>query len=1026
MVDGGNSDVPVVPEFRLDVSAPETCTKEESMGVFFEPAQENKCTPSEEQQDPVSIKSSDNFEVSLDTRNVHRGWYWAVFCVSLDHLDSIEDNLDRIIFDVTSKEMNTGIIYTRDYTCKTVIEKDEIRCLPRTKSARLKLHRQIEVTAASDLCISIKVQTVSGCIEDVSFDLNYFELACRDICSEDHVLWGEGKPDQFIRIVYFNPAISNAHIPGNRNFRYHLTALFRTTDRAGSPDGDRISERAYTTGRDSIYTLDQGHFHTPRSASTLSVAHIDVWDLSEPSGRASSDNPEEITTPLASWSLPMPALKKTPGDSREKKSHNDFLQLPKPTINISSTGLHIIMAVGWATSAVHAAPFIIFRRTAEGSEEQNHSVADTYKLIPKICPNLQAFFGYGAFHNADPDAPNCENERYFNFHGSTFDVYITNGSWKQLYSLTFGIKGVPHRPEDMYYLTQSLRGRYFAWTGDRGAVSIWDFETGKFVNTILVPNDKRGVCAALCEDGSMIAITVNGCIQLHDVVSGIKLGVHKVEWKEESWSEIIFRQDYFMALNAAESTSGKKNIDARSIFRVPDMKVVNTHHVFWQYAAEYASTLNPIFLYRQGAILNIKHLGNILCPIEDDGCTLDASCDFEYTEVNLSDNTWTDRDHPSAGTTFVLAPANSPSRPLSIMGINITNVYDNASLSLGPESESRSCSGFYMAISGVQSCTHGRKFIIRIDPIQWTKKQEIEDDQEKEGYKVSSDDEDYPDSYRPQVLTFPKAAGETFLASEQYRYEKGVASLIDTYADSDLVIKGAIIRFLIDRIPPSPKYSSSLVILCRSWKYVNRTILEEVITNLLPAIHITWIPKIGATKNEDPLSILLETAKRIPSVLGVSNIIVGYCVNQAFEFKNLSFLSPFLQNLQNFVALFPDEARIYLSRIAYFSVSDRWRDYVVEHSIVLHPPWYSIQFWTTPSESNDRVMQLQTTMTRPRTKAATFTRPIYVAAFDALWHYNDNIEYKESSGNEAIRPELKIMKGSTAKHEDMIDKVSEI
>ncbi|KAF9973474.1 hypothetical protein BGZ75_001169, partial [Mortierella antarctica] len=571
----------------------------------------------------------------------------------------------------------------------------EIHWLPRTKSARLKLHRQIEVRSDTDLCISMKVQTVSD--EDVSFDLDYFELARRHTCSEDHVLWGEGKPDKFIRIAAEDAGCEKVPISieasdVSAKGQLAVTVYFNPTI-SSTLD---TQFRSYTS--DDVQILDQGHSHTSSSASIVGVAHIDVWDLSAPSVQASTDNPQEITKPLASWSLPVPALEKPPSDSREKKSHSDFLQLPKPTINISSTGLHIIMAVGWATAAVHATPFVIFRQATEGSEELNQPVVYKYREVSEICPKLQAFFGYGAFHNTDADAPNCEDERYFNFHGSTFDVYSTNGSWKQLYSLPFGIKGVPHRPEDMYYLTQSLRGRYFAWTGDRGAVSIRDFETGKLVTTILIPHDRRGVCAALSEDGSMVAITVNGCIQVHDVVSGIKLGVHHAEWKEDNGSEIIFRQDYFMALDAAKSTSGNRNIDARSIFRVRDMKIVKTHHVFWQYAAEYASTLNPIFLYKQGSILNIKRLGNILSHEHND-CAPDIKCKFQDTALDLSDNTWTIRNQSSADTAFVLGPAHSPTRQLGIMRLNITNVYSNASLSLGPALESRNCFGFYMASS---------------------------------------------------------------------------------------------------------------------------------------------------------------------------------------------------------------------------------------------------------------------------------------------------------------------------------------
>ncbi|KAF9925247.1 hypothetical protein BGZ67_008797 [Mortierella alpina] len=568
----------------------------------------------------------------------------------------------------------------------------------------------------------------------------------------------------------------------------------------------------------------------------------------------------------------------------------------------------------------------------------------------------------------------------------------------------------------------------------------------------------------------MIAITVNGCIQLYDVASGIKLGVHHTQWKEDNGSEIIFRQNYFMALDAAKSKSGRKNIDARSIFRVRDMKVVKTHHVFWQYAAEYASTLNPIFLYQQGAILNIKRFGNILCPNEDDDCTPDTKCGFEDAKIKISYNTWTDRNHPSAGTTFVLAPDNSPSRPLSIMRINITNAYSNAYLSLGPSLESRSCSGFYMAsnsqlvlilngllqiwrlpseahqkyelvhveafvavskahandtcitrASSVRSCTHGRKFVIKIHPINWVrqKKQEIDDDQEEEadigdsemeGYNVDSDEEDYSDNGQPQTLTFPRGPDDTFLASEKYRYEKGIASLLDTYADSDPAIKNATIRFLVDRIRPSSKHSSSLVILCRSWKYVNRVIFENMITDLLPANCITWIPDSNATKSEDPLSILTKIAKTNPSVLGACRIIMDYCVDHANKSKNLSFLSPFLRSLKRIMFLLPTEALVYLRRIAYIPVSDKWRDYIVENNTVVHPPWHCIRhriwqciwhcIWFRKTslrlEKTKRpVMQLHVMTGRKRIKASTFTRPIYAATFDALWRIKDTDDGKK-------------------------------
>ncbi|KAF9574330.1 hypothetical protein EC968_006837 [Mortierella alpina] len=1144
MNNGGHNNAAAVPEVHVDMAA---------------------------QQDPVSIKSNGHFEVPLDTSNLHPGWYWAVFCVSLEDLKNIQDKLDSITFDVTREKMVKGVVYKLDYTCKTAIRKDEIDLLPKTKFARLKLHRQIEVKSGADLTISIKVETGPGC-EDVSFDLHYFELACFDTCSGDHVLWGEGKPDQYIRIgdedaesqkkplaigasdvsssgklavtMYFNPAITDPRIfdQGNRCSLHTFTALHTyASDPACAPEGARAFDHAYTNERDSTHNpklgsthvpekvsaygtdqaltpglhhstslsppqhcnqsraptptpshahshtsdgvniLEQVHSHAPSSASTLGVAHIDVWDVSPPSDQGSSDIPRAITKPLTTLVVPLPALKRISG---ERTSSGDPPEPPKPTINISSTGLHIIMAVGWATTAAHATPFLIYRRESDGNEEQGSPVTYSYKPVPRICRSLQNYFGYGAFHKTDPDDPNPENERYFNFHGLTFDVYSTSGSWKQLYSLTFGIKGNLSRPEDMIYLTQSLRGRYFAWTGDRGVVSIWDFETGKFVKTILIPKDKRGVCAALSEDNSMIAITVNGCIQLHDVASGIKLGVHKAEWKEDNGSEIIFRQDYFMALNAAESTSGSKNIDARSIFRARDMTIVKTHIVFWQYAAEYASTLNPVFLYQQGALLNIKRLGNILCPTEDNDCTPDTQCQLKNTPLNLKGKKWLYHDQPRTKPKFVVGPAHSTSRILSITRLTITIGPITTFLSLGPRN--MKYFGFFMPASSqlvlilngilqvwrlpsaagqqfelvhveaivADSEKHANDICI-IKPSKEVKddeeNDEAEDYPEKEMVKGESrmkdakgnfDEEDDLDSDQPQTFIFPRAA-------VRCQYEKGVASLLDTYADSDLSIKHAIIRFLVDRIRPSPKYSSSLVILCRSWKFGYREIFEEVITNLLPSDKITWIPDINATKNENPLWILTKIAKKSPSVLGVCKVIMDYCVHHAVDSKNLSFLSPFLRSLKRIMNLFPDEARVYLRRIAYIPVSDRWRDYIVENSIVTQPPWSGIRLRKTPlrlDKIKKPIMQLHVTAEgprntaevprstaegllntaerpctklrrrctksekpcikteRPSTKADTFNRPIYVASFDALWHFKDDCKReRNNSGEPAIK-----------------------
>jgi len=173
-----------------------------------------------------------------------------------------------------------------------------------------------------------------------------------------------------------------------------------------------------------------------------------------------------------------------------------------------------------------------------------------------------------------------------------------------------------------------------------------------------------------------------------------------------------------------------------------------------------------------------------------------------------------------------------------------------------------------------------------------------------------------------------------------------------------------------------------------------------VLAKLLPESgSATWIPDKNAEKREDPLSILLEIAKKRPVVLDLCKIILTYCVSHAIAYKNISFLSPFLRNLKEIMKLLPAEAREYLRRIAYIPVSDRQRDDIVENSIVIYSPWHGIQSRNTSlrlDKIKKPVFQVNETTNGPRRKTDTFHGHMYVAAFDALWYFTDKAESKSN------------------------------
>ncbi|KAF9574312.1 hypothetical protein EC968_006819 [Mortierella alpina] len=967
------------------------------MRVYFDHDHDKYTPQPQPTTTPVSIMSHDRFDASVNTSHLAAGWYWTVFSAAIE--GAAEGMLRKIIFDFTSTKIKKDV--SEKYTWSTVVTGDEIANIPKAKFVRMRLHHQIKIIPESNLTMSIKIEAASEDAQDVAFELDYFELTCcYDLESEDHVLWGENNPDQMIRIK---------------------------AEGVGS-DGGPVAIEAYNfsdTGKLAVtmYFTDEVTSNID-AARIVRVAHIDVWDLSALSEHVSTDDPRPVTKSRA-ITYPFSPLKSSPVPKE-----------PKVIVNISRTGAQIVMARECVKPSGYAAQFVIFRLA------QQHPPIDDYKLVPKTCQSLQASFGYGAFHNTHQNDSYSDNECYFKFHGSTFIVYSTDGNWRQLYLLTLGIIGVPPGSDEMSHLCQTLRGHYFTWTGDKGQVSIWDFVKGRCITTIFISKGAKAVGAVLSEDGSLVAISLNGSIQVHDVVSGIKLGVHPAEQESNEIKRII-GQDYFMALNTPSLTILTKNKYALNVLRAQNTMMIQVHRVFREYGADFPVTWNPIFAHRQGATLNIKRLDNFLSSIEANDCVLHDACehlltsniDFYYGRQGRRDvrNTKMPSD---VGVNYVYS-FRSDFRELKII-----NESETWTISLN--TAANYYQGFFMAeryqmvlimngilqvwqlpsttgqlhelvhveafvevpevhahdgciheILSVQVCQHGRRFRIEFKPIKCIRGMN--------GEEVM----DELDSKEAQFLTFPRTNEDTFSENEKYRYEKGITSLLDTYAGSDSVIKDAIIRFLVGRIRPSPKFSSSLAILCRSWKYEDRVIFEEVITNLLPDTSITWIPDIDAKKKDDALSILLFIAKANRSVLGACKIIMNYCEHHAIRTMNLSFLSPFLRNLRNIVVLFPDEARACLQRIAYFPVSDRVRDDIAENSTTLHSSWRCIQSRSTPLKLDTikkPIMQLHLTAKGPRIKADTSNRPICVASFHALWHFKDkSIREWKNSGELAVK-----------------------
>ncbi|KAF9286161.1 hypothetical protein BGZ68_003152 [Mortierella alpina] len=331
--DSDNSHVPMSPNIIVDLShlepsAPQAPTKT-SMRVPLQ---------------PISIKSSSGFEVSVSTSSLRAGWYWAVFQVSFKNVP--DGMLDDITFDVTRTTATYISTESQEHTCTTVVTKV-------------------------------------------------------DIADIHHILWGEENPDQFIRIEAEHAECDERPIAiDGYDFSDggELAATIYFIDAAASPISEAVHNQVAPFFRSSVRILN---------------FRIDVWDLSEPSWRASADNPQAITKPLATITHSVPVLRSCPDNA---------LNEAKALVNISSTGSQIVTAVGSMRVSKYITPFLIFRvnhrpECLAGLEylAEQDPLTD-YKQVTKTCQSLQDFFGFGSFRLSDQDDSKTERELYITFH----------------------------------------------------------------------------------------------------------------------------------------------------------------------------------------------------------------------------------------------------------------------------------------------------------------------------------------------------------------------------------------------------------------------------------------------------------------------------------------------------------------------------------------------------------------------------------------------------------------------------------
>jgi hypothetical protein len=303
-------------------------------------------------------------------------------------------------------------------------------------------------------------------------------------------------------------------------------------------------------------------------------------------------------------------------------------------------------------------------------------------------------------------------------------------------------------------------------------------------------------------------------------------------------------------------------------------------------------------------------------------------------------------------------------------------------------------------ILSAESCVHGRFIKLRLTAPQWWKTCNITQNVTKLHGEEGEGTLTIPMSDEDTIYTME--GRRDLRVSQERRVSQGIGDLIDVYLGGNDQCQNAIIRYLRSRIRPSDESRiSSLVSFSKAWKPHLKEPFELLLRKLLPLDRITWVPIDRVTKETNPLAVILETAQKKSSVLGAARILMDYCVEHAKSSRKLAFLAPFFGCLQDIMKFYPDEALLYLSRIAFIPVMHR--SYLLDNCVVVLPPRVNWKFWKSGPvplyKLKDQVFQLRISSKVPDPNNEEFTHPVFMATFDALWHRQDPDGTHQELGN---------------------------
>ncbi|KAF8931706.1 hypothetical protein BGZ58_007465 [Dissophora ornata] len=807
------------------------------------------------------------------------------------------------------------------------------------------------------------------------------------------VLFGQGKPQEYISVG-----------------RHHVNG-----------DGDENYARGPVVDVHSYNISSSGTYATTLCFHKDNSAVIEIWSLKN------DNNVHHHTTPEARGYI------KTAGNRPDRADI---------CLNVSSHGDYVALHSNKLLE--EGIDCLVLRSTkgaADGSDSELRSLSEISLPL-----GLQEFYGYGTFHFLSTDNENekeRESERYITCDGKSLSIYETIEDWVRIQTIKLSNE---QRLDSALNAILSMRGRCFAWTGNKNNVLIMHVDKEKKIN-LAIDGVNAETRTCLSRDGSQVAVLVRGTISIYETSSGKRVAEFGDGKYNDSHFEVVLKNGLVMIPEMGEM-KGKRKV-MRIENKVSDSEVCNDIHP--DYELRYPAPLGQqLFTYSQGTVVNITRMDmdSKMRPESGSGRFKENMSTMRSTDITEQSPNFTSlaRDtfrlsttnpvihgkpttiltiefcHPEPHTSA--APANAASAtsesPICLTIPLGTSHIAYPSLLLEASSRLAIITGRYLQVWKLTSPTTCDDNIAELELV-WALQKE-----EEEKYKLSDichrqvkdaqvdltngaqfmmtlkpakwrrgpyGPQIYKEPDGDRVVTFPFSNNDNMLVSLEGRVQQGIRGVVDMYINGDPKCQKAVIRYLESLVRPSDENPvSCIVVLCNIWRLDEKESFVKIMTELLPKTRSTWVPEINAKNNnkvQDPLAILLMKAETQPSIIGVAKVIMDYCVSHANSSMSLKFLAPVFISMNRLREMFPDEAQGCLNRMAFIHAISR--RHIIDNHIIVHSPSQKRRFWRPAQklwETKNPIMQLCVNPSKPDQRNEKFTLPVFVASFDALWSYN--------------------------------------